>query len=175
MLIVFESIKRQKPGFFLYFTHKFPKNSINFNFYNVKLVPFKFNHLKFIFKIFRFYYYLSINRIVNFADCNKEEYFSISNEGVCHYNVQEEIEFTELARWKHEYIIYSKLKKLSVFANFRRWKAFNVWHCNVRDKRIRSARRNLEKNLFFLNQVNFYLKILINSFTPIIKYKINYM
>ena len=92
-------------------------------------------------------------RIVNFNDCNKEEYFSISAEGVCHYVVQEEIEFTPLARWEQEYVLYSKLKKLSVFANFRRWKAFNVWHCNVRDKRIRSSRRNLEKNLFFLNQV----------------------
>ena len=64
----------------------------------------------------------------------------------------EEIEFTDLNRWKQEYILHSKLKKLKTFTNYRCWKQFSVWHCNVREKRVRSARKNLEKNLFFLNQ-----------------------
>lgn len=126
MLIIFDAVPKQNSGFFLYFTHKYSKNSVNYSFYDVK--------------------------IVNFANCNKDEYFSISKEGVCHYLTGEEIEFTDLERWKQEYILHSKLKKLKTFSNYRCWKQFNVWHCNVRDKRVRAARRNLEKNLFFLNQ-----------------------
>lgn len=52
--------------------------------------------------------------------------------------------------------------KLNVFAKFRCWKAFSVWHMNVRDKRIKSARKSLEKNLFFLNMVKESLKKSIN-------------
>ena len=36
MTVIFDEIKRQKPGFFLYFTHTYPKSSVNYNFYNVK-------------------------------------------------------------------------------------------------------------------------------------------
>ena len=71
---------------------------------------------------------------------------------MCHYLINEEIEFTDLDRWRAEYTLHKNLKKLKVFANYRRWKQFNVWYSNIREKRVRSARRNLEKNLFFLNQ-----------------------
>jgi hypothetical protein len=57
-----------------------------------------------------------------------------------------------LDRWEQEYKYYLKLIKLNVFAKFRRWKAFSVWHMNVREKRIKSSRKSLEKNLFILNQ-----------------------
>ena len=36
MLIVFDVIKKQPSGFFLYLTHKYPKNIVNYSFYNVK-------------------------------------------------------------------------------------------------------------------------------------------
>ncbi len=36
MLIIFDAIRRQPPGYFQYFTHTYAKNSVNFNFYNVK-------------------------------------------------------------------------------------------------------------------------------------------
>lgn len=36
MLIIFDAIKRQPSGYFQYFTHTFSKNSVNYNFYNVK-------------------------------------------------------------------------------------------------------------------------------------------
>ncbi len=36
MLKIFEAIRRQPPGFFLYLTHTFQKSSNKYNFYNVK-------------------------------------------------------------------------------------------------------------------------------------------
>ena len=36
MLIIFDAIRKQPHGTFQYFTHSYPKNSVNYNFYNVK-------------------------------------------------------------------------------------------------------------------------------------------
>jgi hypothetical protein len=36
MLKIFEAIRRQPPGFFLYLTHTYQKSSNKYNFYNVK-------------------------------------------------------------------------------------------------------------------------------------------
>ena len=36
MLVIFDVIRRQHEGFFLYLTHAYPKNSVNYNFYNVR-------------------------------------------------------------------------------------------------------------------------------------------
>ncbi len=36
MLIIFDAIRRQPHGTFQYFTHSYSKNSVNYNFYNVK-------------------------------------------------------------------------------------------------------------------------------------------
>lgn len=110
-------------------------------------------------------------RVVNYVNCNKDEYFTIGLNGVCHFCAGEEIEYTSLERWEQEYKLYlklikvSKLKKyssvhnhfflkLNVFYKFRQWKAFNVWHVNVRDKRVKFSRKDLQRNLFFLNDVS---------------------
>lgn len=36
MLVIFDAIKQQPAGFFLYLSHIYPKNSNKYNFYNVK-------------------------------------------------------------------------------------------------------------------------------------------
>jgi hypothetical protein len=45
MLRVFDFIRNQEAGFFLYLTHTYPKNSVNYNFYEVKLVFFFTNFI----------------------------------------------------------------------------------------------------------------------------------
>ena len=117
--------------------------------------------------------------MVSYANCNKDEYFTIGHNGVCHFCAGEEIEYTKLDRWEQEYKFYLRLIKvrsalskdihlslinsrnlflsldqLNVFSKFRTWKAFSVWHVNVRFKRVESAKKTLEDNLFFLNNVN---------------------
>jgi len=43
---------------------------------------------------------------------------------------------------------------MPVFYAYRKWKAFNVWKDNVRSKKVQSAKRELEENLFFLSPVS---------------------
>ncbi|RMZ97437.1 dynein heavy chain axonemal, partial [Brachionus plicatilis] len=85
MLVIFDAIRQQPAGFFLYLSHIYPKNSNNYNFYNVK--------------------------VVNYVNCNKDEYFTIGQNGVCHFCAGEEIEYTSLERWEQEYKLYLKLIK----------------------------------------------------------------
>lgn len=64
--------------------------------------------------LLKFYLNLRKNfRIVNYAECNKDEYFTISLDGVCHYCAKEEIEYTTLDRWEQEYKLYLKLIKVN--------------------------------------------------------------
>ena len=128
MLNVFDAVRRQPSGFFLYLTHTYAKNSVNYNFYNV--------------------------RVVNYVNCNKDEYFTIGSNGVCHFCAGEEIEYTAFERWEQEYKHYLKLINLNVFSRFRRWKAFSVWHVNVRGSRVKNYKEELKNKLFFLNDVN---------------------
>lgn len=53
-----------------------------------------------------------IFRIVNYVNCNKDEYFTIGYKGVCHFCAGEEIEYTKLERWEQEYKLYLKLIKV---------------------------------------------------------------
>ena len=139
MLIVFDAVRRQPPGFFLYLTHTYAKSSVNYNFYNV--------------------------RVVNYVNCNKDEYFTIGINGVCHFCAGEEIEYTPFERFEQEYKHYLKLINLNVFSRFRRWKAFSVWHVNVRGARVKNCKEDLKNKLFFLNDVSFNnkIKVLINN------------
>ena len=152
MLNVFDAVRRQPSGFFLYLTHTYAKNSVNYNFYNV--------------------------RVVNYVNCNKDEYFTIGSNGVCHFCAGEEIEYTAFERWEQEYKHYLKLINLNVFSRFRRWKAFSVWHVNVRGSRVKNYKEELKNKLFFLNDVNSldfelffkeFLLILTNHSLPKVK------
>lgn len=53
-----------------------------------------------------------LNRVVNYVNCNKDEYFTIGHNGVCHFCAGEEIEYTSLDRWEQEYKLYLKLIKV---------------------------------------------------------------
>ena len=97
---------------------------------------------------------VAAERVVNYVNTNKDEYFTVGLNGVCHFCKGEEIEYTKLDRWEQEYKYYLRLIQLNVFSKFRSWKAFNVWHVNVRDKRVKAARKELQKNLFILNDVS---------------------
>jgi hypothetical protein len=54
-----------------------------------------------------------IYRVVNYVNCNKDEYFTIGQSGVCHFCAGEEIEYTTLERWEQEYKLYQKLIKVN--------------------------------------------------------------
>jgi hypothetical protein len=51
-------------------------------------------------------------RVVNYEECNKNEYFTIGMNGVCHFCAGEEIEYITLDRYIQEYKAYLKLIKV---------------------------------------------------------------
>lgn len=92
------------------------------------------------------------NRIATFDNINKSDYYTVSTHAVMHY-YGSEVDCLPLERWEQEYQYHRKLLRISVFALFRKWKAFSVWRTNVRYKKISKCRRSLQEHLFILNEV----------------------
>ncbi|XP_069482525.1 dynein axonemal heavy chain 6 [Ambystoma mexicanum] len=89
-------------------------------------------------------------KIVNHEHINKNDFSTISQNGVTHtYNG--DVVFLELERWKQEYLYHRALKQIPAFVLFRKWKAFHVWRKNVRSKKISKCRKSLQDNLFIVN------------------------
>ncbi|XP_040273964.1 dynein heavy chain 6, axonemal [Bufo bufo] len=109
---------------FLYMTPAVPKSSVEYDPYNL--------------------------RIVSHENINKHDYYTISDRGVTHI-CNGDVLFSELERWKQEYLYHKALKKIPTFALFRKWKAFTVWRKNVRAKKISECRKALQENLFIVN------------------------
>ncbi|XP_051785909.1 dynein axonemal heavy chain 6 [Erpetoichthys calabaricus] len=109
---------------FLYMTPAAPKSSIYYDAYNLK--------------------------IVSFEEINKNDYYTISKQGVTH-NLFGEVDYLDLPRWEKEYTCHRNLLKIPIFALFRKWKAFKVWRKNVLSKKINTSRTALQNNLFIVN------------------------
>ncbi|KAE8631104.1 hypothetical protein XENTR_v10001083 [Xenopus tropicalis] len=110
---------------FLYLTPAVPKSSIDYDTYNL--------------------------RIATHQNINKNEYYTMSENGVTHIS-DGEVLYLEIERWKQEYLYHKALKQIPTFALFRKWKAFTVWRKNVRAKRINECRKALQENLFIVNE-----------------------
>ena len=72
-------------------------------------------------------------RVVRHSDIDKQDYYTISKQGVSHISKLDN-EFTPLSRWEKELRDYGRLIKIKTFFNFRMWKAFYVWKKNVHAK-----------------------------------------
>lgn len=92
-------------------------------------------------------------RIVAHGNINPSDYCTISAKGVSRVRNNSEADFTELDRWEEEYHYYTKLVQIPLFALFRRWKAFTTWRKNVRSRKITNCKKQLQENLFIVNQV----------------------
>uniref|UniRef100_A0A8K9XJ36 Dynein, axonemal, heavy chain 6 n=1 Tax=Oncorhynchus mykiss TaxID=8022 RepID=A0A8K9XJ36_ONCMY len=110
---------------FLYMTSAAPKSSIKYDAYNLK--------------------------IVTYENINKQDYSTISQQGVTCIS-DAEMDFLPLERWEHEYRCHRRLLAIPAFALFRRWKAFRVWRTNVRSKKINTCKKSLQERLFIVNE-----------------------
>uniref|UniRef100_A0A673W197 Dynein axonemal heavy chain 6 n=1 Tax=Salmo trutta TaxID=8032 RepID=A0A673W197_SALTR len=110
---------------FLYMTSTAPKSSIKYDAYNLK--------------------------IVTYENINKQDYSTISQQGVTCIS-DTEMDFLPLERWEHEYRCHRRLLAIPAFALFRRWKAFRVWRTNVRSKKINTCKKSLQERLFIVNE-----------------------
>uniref|UniRef100_K7FYG4 Dynein axonemal heavy chain 6 n=1 Tax=Pelodiscus sinensis TaxID=13735 RepID=K7FYG4_PELSI len=109
---------------FLYMTPAFPKSSIKYDTFNLKIVSY---------------------------DCiNKNDYYTISQNAVIH-TCDGEVEFMPLDRWEQEYLYHKTFTKIPIFAIFCKLKSFTEWRKNVRSKKINACRKALQENLFIVN------------------------
>ncbi|ELK30056.1 Dynein heavy chain 6, axonemal [Myotis davidii] len=90
-------------------------------------------------------------RVVNYDNINKKDYYTISDKAVTRVHNDEDIEYIEINRWIQEYLYHRELIKIPIFSLFRKWKAFHVWKKNVHSKKINGCRESLQENLFIVN------------------------
>ncbi|CAE1329167.1 DNAH [Acanthosepion pharaonis] len=63
------------------------------------------------------------------------------DRGVMRIRMNDETEFLPLDQWEQEYEYFMMIRKIPVFANFWKWKAFTVWRVNVRSKKTKASLR----------------------------------
>ncbi|XP_047126546.1 dynein axonemal heavy chain 6 isoform X3 [Hydra vulgaris] len=89
-------------------------------------------------------------KVVTYAEINPSNYFTISKHGVMHITV-EDSEFTPLSQWEKDLYHHSQLMKIKLFANFRLWKSFFLWHKILQIRKQILAKKRLNSRLFTAN------------------------
>ena len=84
---------------------------------------------------------------------NPKDYYTISFKGLCHYQNGKPIEFISLAYWLKERETYDKIKSLSFFVNFRRWKTLKMWRRNLNKIKTMKNAKALEEKLFIVHPI----------------------
>ncbi|XP_035826580.1 dynein heavy chain 6, axonemal [Aplysia californica] len=109
----------------LYLTPAVPKDSVDYHYYNLKVVEFK--------------------------DVLAKDYVTISY--VCATRLREgmRMEHMTLDQWTREVEYFRTLHQMETFRLHRKWKAFNVWLKNMRSLRTNLCKKALNENLFILN------------------------
>ena len=77
-------------------------------------------------------------------------YFTLSKEGVTQYS-HKSSQFTSLAQWHREYLLFHRISSIRFFKLYKRWKAFSVWKRGLRGGKMQVAGAALDKNLFLFN------------------------
>ena len=77
-----------------------------------------------------------------------DDYYTISIKGLCHFKDGRPVEFNELVQWLKERETYYKIKNLSFFQNFRKWKTIKLWRKSYKSFKQKKAKKNLEEMLF---------------------------
>lgn len=76
------------------------------------------------------------------------DYYTISIKGVCHFKNGRPVEFIGLGEWIKERETYDKIKNLSFFANFRKWKTLKIWSKNYKSFKQKVAKKSLQSKHF---------------------------
>ncbi|KAF5287317.1 hypothetical protein FQR65_LT02190 [Abscondita terminalis] len=118
-----KKMREEKGGFFIYMCYACPRSSEFYTPYALKVVPYE--------------------------DIDRSNYMTMSAHGVMQHIGLETI-FTHLDKWELEYKMYRRLMQINVFFHFRMWKAFYVWRKGILFRKMFSAGRFLNNNLFML-------------------------
>lgn len=88
-------------------------------------------------------------RVVPYEEYHKNNFLTMSTHGVTQY-YDDQMYFTPLAIWKHEYDLYRKVLQIKTFRQFRQWKAFYKWKKGLTYDKFVNAQTLLESNLVIL-------------------------
>jgi hypothetical protein len=77
-------------------------------------------------------------------------YFTLSKEGITQYS-HKSSQFTSLAQWHREFLLFHMISNIRFFKLYKRWKAFSVWKRGLRGGKMLLAGAALDKNLFLFN------------------------
>ena len=85
--------------------------------------------------------------VVDYADLNEEDYYTLSTTGITHF-LGTSSDFTPLAQWEREYLLFNKMRRKKFFAQYRMWKNFKAWLRNSKSGVHGRAAKALTENLF---------------------------
>ena len=88
--------------------------------------------------------------IANQNTIDPNYYFTLSKEGVTQYS-NKTSQFTSLAQWHREYLLFHRISSIRFFRLYKRWKAFSVWKRGLRNGKMKLAGSALDTNLFLFN------------------------
>ncbi|OMJ81675.1 hypothetical protein SteCoe_17784 [Stentor coeruleus] len=88
-------------------------------------------------------------QLVPFSKKN-EEYLTISSRGITHFT-SGGASFLSLEEWEREYKLYQRLKEISFFKQYKKWKNFSLWKNLRRIKMMDERAKFLESELFILD------------------------
>ena len=121
---------------------------------------------------------MGLLQVVPFAKADKDELYTLSAKGVNQYRGNIHTEFTALEQWEREVSLFTSLKRLRTFAQYKLWKGFRQglsgqadlavkqpgcttlcmcvcrsWRDNVCQMKTTRARVALQHDLFMANPI----------------------
>ena len=91
-------------------------------------------------------------KIVPRSHINNDDYYTLSKTGVSHV-VDGHIEHWSIRAFEREFALFHKMIRLPFFERYPIWKAFNFWRTNVKARKAKICKQNLERNLFLLDPI----------------------
>eukprot|EP01047_Picozoa_sp_COSAG01_P121524 COSAG01_NODE_50322_length_364_cov_0.781132_1_plen_85_part_10 len=56
-------------------------------------------------------------------------------------------------QWQREYYLFNEILRIRLFKQYGIWKAFRVWRKCVREAKLATSSKRLEKDLYILNPI----------------------
>jgi len=69
-------------------------------------------------------------------------------KGLTRYKEEKPVEFIGLTEWLKERETYDKIRNLSFFADFLKWKTVKLWRKSYKSFKKQVAKKSLEEKLF---------------------------
>jgi len=94
-------------------------------------------------------YYL---KVVAPSDVNWDDYYTLSSNGVTVYK-NNKVEFVKLDNWLRECSMYIRMKSISFFHKYEKWRSFSLLHSITRSQQVHNSNLRMSSSLFVVNSI----------------------